>query len=72
MYKRLYNLLELHEVMYNFHFGFRASHLIDHALLSLTESINNTLDNKKLRVWNFRGLTKSVWHSQAQNSPQQA
>ena len=47
MYKRLCNFSELHEVLYNLQFVFRASHSIDHALISLTESIKNTLNNEK-------------------------
>ena len=39
MYKRLYDFLELHNILYNFQFGFRASHSINHALISLTEMI---------------------------------
>ena len=46
MSKNLYNFLELHEILYNLQFGFCASHSINHALISLTESIKNTLDNK--------------------------
>ena len=59
MYKRLYNFLELHEVLYNLQFGFRASHSIDHALISLTESIKNTLDNKKYGCGIFIDLQKA-------------
>ena len=33
--------------MYTLQFGFRASHSINHALVSLTEAIKNSLDNKK-------------------------
>ena len=59
MYKRLYNFLELHEVLYKLQFGFRASHSIDHALISLTESIKNTLDNKKYGCGIFIDLQKA-------------
>ena len=45
--------------MYNFQFGFRASHSIDHALISLTESIKNTLDNKKYGCGIFIDLQKA-------------
>ena len=46
MYKRLYHFLDAHKILYNLQFGFRASHSINHALVSLTESIKNSLDNK--------------------------
>ena len=52
VYKRLYYFLELHEIMYNLQFGFRASHSVIHALISLTESIKNTL-GKSLDVPSF-------------------
>ena len=45
--------------MYNLQFGFRASHSIDHALIGLTESIKNTLDNKKFRCGIFIDLQKA-------------
>ena len=63
MYKCSYNSLGLREVLYNLQFGCRASHSIDHALISLTESIKNTLDNKKHGCGIFIDLTKSVQHS---------
>ena len=59
MYKRLYNFLELHEVLYNRQFGFRAPHSIGHDLISLTESIKNTLDKKKHRCGIFIDLQKA-------------
>ena len=50
MYERLYKFLEKHEILYSLQFGFRASHSINHALVSLTEAIKNSLDNRKLVV----------------------
>ena len=46
MYKRLYNFLELHRIFYDLQSGFRASHSGNHALISMTESINNSWDKK--------------------------
>ena len=46
MYKRLCNFLEIHKILYELQFGFRASHSVNHALISMTESIKNSLDNK--------------------------
>ena len=46
MYKRLYNFLETRKILYDLQFGFRASHSVNHALISMTESIKNSLDNK--------------------------
>ncbi len=59
MYKRLYDFLELHNVLYNLQFGFRASHSINHALISLTESVKNTLDNKMFGCGIFLDLQKA-------------
>ena len=47
MYKRLYNFLKLHNVLYSMQFGFRASHSINHALISMTEKIKESLDNRR-------------------------
>ena len=59
MYKRLCNFLEVHNVLYNLQFGFRASHSINHALISLTESIKNSLDNKHFGCGIFIDLQKA-------------
>ena len=59
MYKRLYNFLELHKIVYILQFGFRASHSINHALISLTESIKNILDNKNFGCGIFLDLQKA-------------
>ena len=59
MYKRLYDFLELHNILYNFQFGFRASHSINHALISLTEMIKSTFDNKRFGCGIFLDLQKA-------------
>ena len=59
MYKRLYNFLEVHKILYNLQFGFRASHSVNHALISLTQSIKNSLDNKKFGCGIFLDLQKA-------------
>ena len=41
-----------------FKFGFRASHSTDHTLISLTETIKNTLDNKHFGCGIFIDLDK--------------
>ena len=56
MYRRLYEFLELHNSLYCHQFGFRGNHSINHALISLTESVKNTLDNKKFGCGIFRDL----------------
>ena len=59
MYKRLFNFLEIYKILYNLQFGFQADHSVNHALISLTESIKNFLDNKKLGRGIFLDLQKA-------------
>ena len=59
MYKRLYNFLEIHKILYNLQFGFRPSHSVNHALISLRESIKNTLDNKAFGCGIFLDLQEA-------------
>ena len=59
MYERLYKFLEKHEILYTLQFGFRASHSIDHTLVSLTEAIKNSLDNGKFGCGIFIDLQKA-------------
>lgn len=59
MYKRLYDFLEKHSILYSFQFGFRESHSINHALVSMTETIKNSLDNRKFGCGIFLDLQKA-------------
>ena len=59
MYKRSYNFLEIHKILCGFQFGFRASHSVIHALISMTESIKNSLDNKKFGCGIYLDLQKA-------------
>ena len=61
MYKRLYTFLQLNNILYNYKFGFRYSHSINHALISLTEMIKNTLDNKRFGCGIFLDLRKAFY-----------
>ena len=58
MYKRLHRFLEIHKVLYSLQFGFQENHSIDHALVSLTEAVRSTLDNKRLGCGIFIDLQK--------------
>ena len=65
MYKRPYRILEIHKVLYSLQFGFQENHSIDHVLVSLTEAVRNTLDNKRLGCDIFidlRGAFDTVNH----------
>ena len=59
MYKRLYRFLEIRKVLYSLQFGFQVNHSIDHALVSLTEAVRNTLDNKRFGCGIFIDLQKA-------------
>ena len=59
MYERLYNFLVKHEILHELQFGFRANHSINHALVSLTEAIKNSLDNRKFGCGIFIDLQKA-------------
>ena len=59
MYKRLYRFLEVHNIFYSLQFGFQENRSIDHALISMTESIRNTLDCKKFGCGIFIDLQKA-------------
>ena len=59
MYKRLYKFLQLHNILYSVQFGFQENHAIDHALVTWTEAIRHTLQNKRLGCGNFIDLKKA-------------
>lgn len=59
MHQRLYNFLELHEILFQMQFGFRNGHSTDHALISLSERIKSTLDAKRIGCGIFIDLQKA-------------
>ena len=59
MYKRLYSFVTCNKIIYPLQFGFQESHSIDHALISLTETIRRSLDNKKYGCGVFIDLQKA-------------
>ena len=44
VHDRLYNFLEQNKAFYNYQFGFRNNHSINHALVEITEQIRNSCD----------------------------
>ena len=44
MHNRLYSFLEKYDILYSLQFRFRAKHSTLHALISLTESVKQTID----------------------------
>ena len=60
MYDRLYGFPDKFELLlYPLLFGFREKHSIIHALLSLTESIKHSIDNRKYGCEIFLDLQKA-------------
>ena len=59
MHQRLYNFLEVHEILFQMQFGFRNGHSTDHALISLSERIKYTLDSNRVGCGIFIDLQKA-------------
>ena len=58
-YKRIYEFLEKHNILYDLQFGFRAKHSTTHALINITEKIRLALDNGKSACGIFIDLQKA-------------
>ena len=61
---RLNNFLELHSVIFPNQFGFRAGCSTTHARVSITQAINETIDNQKFGCGVFIDLKKSIRYCQ--------
>ena len=59
MHKRLYNFLDTYEILYPLQSGFREKHSTTDVLLSLTESIQFSIDNSKFGCGIFLDLQKA-------------
>ena len=59
MYRRLHNFLDLCNILYSNHFGFREKHSTNHALISMTETIKSTIDNGRYGCGVFIDLQKA-------------
>ena len=59
MYNRLEDFLEQQDIIYRFQFGFRKRLSTTHALLSITEQIRKSLDNKMYACGVFVDLEKA-------------
>ena len=59
IYTRMYKFLDKNHLLYDIQFGFRNKHSTSHALINLTESIKNYLDNKELVSGIFIDLEKA-------------
>ena len=59
VYSRVYSFLDLHNVIYDLQFGFRAGHSTNHALISLTEKVREALDSSNFACGIFIDLQKA-------------
>ena len=59
MHKRLYSFLEKYDILHSLRFGFRTKHSTLHALISLTESVKQTIDEGMLGCGVFIDLQKA-------------
>ena len=60
MYARIYKLMENSQLFYPRQFSFRSNHSTNHALISITESIKNSIDNGKFGCGIFLDLKKHL------------
>ena len=51
--------MENSQLFYSRQFGFRSNHSTNHALISITKSIKNSIDNGKFGCGIFLDLTKA-------------
>ena len=56
MFKRLYGYLESCNILYPIQFGFRQKCSTNHALIQITESIRNSIDNNEFGCGIFTDL----------------
>ena len=59
MYERLYGFLNNFDIFYPLQFGFREKYSTNHALISMTEAIRNTIDNGRYGCGIFIDLKKA-------------
>ena len=59
MYKRLSNFLDINNLIYSFQFGFPQKYSTTHALIKLTESIRQVLDEGSFVCGIFADLQKA-------------
>ena len=60
MHRRLYDFQDKLNIFYPLQFGFREKHSTNYALISMTEAIRNTIDNKKYGCGVFIDLKKAI------------
>lgn len=59
LYKRLYNFLEKHSMIYKYQFGFRHDYSTTLALIEITDQIRQEIENKNFTIGIYIDLTKA-------------
>ena len=59
VHSRLYKFLDICDVLHPLQFGFREKHCTDQALISPTEKLKTTIDNKRIGCRVFIDLKKA-------------
>ena len=59
MFQRLYTFLEKNKCIYDLQFGFRQNHSTNHALLSMTQEIKDTIEKGNLAIGVFVDFQKA-------------
>ena len=59
MYKRLFNYLSEHNLLYQKQFGFQQGHSTEHAVMQLIDQINDTFENNCFTLGIFIDLSKA-------------
>ena len=60
MYARLYQFLKISDLFSSLQFGFRGKHSTNHALINITETIKESIDNNKFGCGVFLDLRKAI------------
>jgi hypothetical protein len=60
MYTRLFNFLEQNCILYNKQFGFRSQHSTEHAILTITDKIQNAIENRNYSSGIFLDFSKAI------------
>ena len=58
-YKRLYSFVTSYRIIHHLQFGLQENHSVDHTLISITEAIRNTLDDRKYQCGVLIDLQKA-------------
>jgi len=59
VYDQLLKFLDKHNTIYNYQFGFRKKHSTEQAILELTDTIKNSIDNRQLTCGIFLDFKKA-------------